>query len=106
MDHFVEKLLELERTYKEVEEKLSDPQVVGDPNTYKRFAKMRHQLQSTVDVFHDWQNTEKQISEAQEILRTETEKEMREMVEGEVEELKGKHIELTEKLKVLSLIHI
>jgi peptide chain release factor 1 len=100
MDHFVEKLLELERTYKEVEEKLSDPQVVGDPNTYKRFAKMRHQLQSTVDVFHDWQNTEKQIGEAQEILRTETEKEMREMVEGEVEELKSKHQDLTEKLKV------
>jgi peptide chain release factor 1 len=100
MDHFVEKLLELERTYKEVEEKLSDPQVVGDPNTYKRFAKMRHQLQSTVDVFHDWQNTEKQIGEAQEILRTETEKEMREMVEGEVEELKSKHLDLTEKLKV------
>lgn len=99
MDHFVEKLLELERTYKEVEEKLSDPQVVGDPNSFMRFAKMRHQLQSTVDLFHDWQDAEKQISEAQEILRTETEKDMREMVESEIEELKARHVDLTEKLK-------
>jgi peptide chain release factor 1 len=36
-------------------------------------------------------------------LRGETEKEMREMVEAEVETLKAKHIELTEQLKVLLL---
>ncbi|MFA6212706.1 MAG: peptide chain release factor 1 [Candidatus Obscuribacterales bacterium] len=103
MEHFVEKLKEIEYTFQELESKLSDPDIVNDQENYQRLAKLRHQLHSTVEVFHQWQDTEKEITEAQEILRGETEKEMREMVEAEVESLKAKHIELTEELKVLLL---
>ncbi len=103
MEHFVEKLKEIEYTFQELESKLSDPDIVNDQENYQRLAKLRHQLHGTVEVFHQWQDTEKEIAEAQEILRGETEKEMREMVEAEVESLKAKHIELTEELKVLLL---
>lgn len=103
MEHFVEKLKEIEYTFQELESKLSDPDIVNDQENYQRLAKLRHQLHGTVEVFHQWQDTEKEIAEAQEILRGETEKEMREMVEAEVETLKAKHIELTEQLKVLLL---
>jgi peptide chain release factor 1 len=103
MEHFVEKLKEIEHTFQELEAKLSDPDIVGDQENYQRLAKLRHQLHGTVEVFHEWQDTEKQISEAQEILRSESEKDMREMVEAEVESLKQKHIDLTEQLKVLLL---
>lgn len=103
MEHFVEKLKEIEYTFQELESKLSDPDIVNDQENYQRLAKLRHQLHGTVEVFHQWQDTEKEIAEAQEILRGETEKEMREMVEAEVESLKAKHIELTEQLKVLLL---
>ncbi len=103
MEHFVEKLKEIEYTFQELESKLSDPDIVNDQENYQRLAKLRHQLHGTVEVFHQWQDTEKEIAEAQEILRGETEKEMREMVEAEVECLKAKHIELTEELKVLLL---
>jgi len=103
MEHFVEKLKEIEFTFQELESKLSDPDIVSDQENYQRLAKLRHQLQGTVEVFHQWQDTEKEIAEAQEILRSESEKEMREMVEAEVESLKQKHIGLTEELKVLLL---
>ena len=103
MEHFVEKLKEIEYTFQELESKLSDPDIVNDQENYQRLAKLRHQLHGTVEVFHQWQDTEKEIAEAQEILRGETEKEMREMVEAEVETLKAKHIELTDQLKVLLL---
>ncbi len=103
MEHFVEKLKEIEYTFQELESKLSDPDIVNDQENYQRLAKLRHQLHGTVEVFHQWQDTEKEIAEAQEILRGETEKEMREMVEAEVETLKAKHIDLTEQLKVLLL---
>src|SRR5277367_1889185 len=53
MDHFTTKLKEIETTYNELQEKLADPSVVSDPNNYKRLAKARHQLQQTVDAYHD-----------------------------------------------------
>ncbi|MBU6450793.1 MAG: peptide chain release factor 1 [Cyanobacteria bacterium REEB67] len=103
MEHFVEKLKDIESTFKEVEEKLSDPDVISDQETFKRLAKTRHQLQTTVDAFHQWQNTEKEIADAQEILRGETDKEMRELCQAEVEQLKATYETLTEQLKFLLL---
>ena len=103
MEHFVEKLKDIESTFKEVEEKLSDPDVISDQETFKRLAKTRHQLQTTVDAFHQWQSVEKQISDAQEILRGESDKEMRELCELEVEQLKASYENLTEQLKLLLL---
>jgi protein subunit release factor A len=35
MEHFVEKLKDIESTFKEVEEKLSDPDVISDQETFK-----------------------------------------------------------------------
>jgi peptide chain release factor 1 len=103
VDHFVEKLKDIENTFKEVEEKLSDPDVIADQEKFRSLAKTRHQLQNTVDAFHQWQSVEKDIAGAQELLRGETDKEMRELCEMEVEQLKAKHIELTEQLKFLLL---
>jgi peptide chain release factor 1 len=103
MEHFVEKLKDIESTFKEVEEKLSDPDVISDQETFKRLAKTRHQLQTTVDAFHQWQAVEKEIEGAQELLRNESDKEMRELCEAEVEKLKATYETLTEQLKLLLL---
>jgi len=103
MEHFVEKLKDIESTFKEVEEKLSDPDVISDQETFKRLAKTRHQLQTTVDAFHQWQSVEKEIEGAQELLRNESDREMRELCEAEVEKLKAHYETLTEHLKFLLL---
>ena len=103
MDHFVEKLKEIEQTYIELEQKLSDPAVVGDQGNYMRLAKTRHNLQTTVDTYHEWLENQKNLEGAQEVLRTESDKEMRELAEMEIEELKDKHQQLTDRLKVLLL---
>ena len=86
MEHFVEKLKDIERTFNELEQKLSDPAIIGDQSTFMRLARTRHQLERTVSAYHRWLAAEKRISEAQELLRTESEKEMRELAETELEE--------------------
>jgi peptide chain release factor 1 len=103
MEHFVEKLKDIENTFKEVEEKLSDPDVIANQETFARLAKTRHQLQTTVDAFHQWQGVEKSIAESQEMLRNESDKEMRELFESEVTQLKATYEILTEQLKLLLL---
>jgi peptide chain release factor 1 len=103
VEHFVEKLKDIEGTYKELEQKLSDPAVISDQANYQRLARTRHQLQTTVDTYHEWMETEKNLLDTQELLRNESDKEMRELAEAEVEELKARHKALTEQLKVLLL---
>lgn len=103
MEHFVEKLKDIERTFNELETKLSEPAVVSDQSTFMRLARTRHQLEKTVSTFHRWLAAEKRMAEAAEILRTESEKEMRELAETELEEARAEHNSLTEELKIMLL---
>jgi len=103
MEHFVEKLKEIEKTYIELEEKLADPTLVTDPTNFKRVAKARHQLQQTVDTYRDWVAVQADIKGAQEVFRTESDKDIREMAEQEIESLRRREEELTDRLRVLLL---
>ncbi|HND05076.1 MAG TPA: hypothetical protein PL012_05325, partial [Candidatus Obscuribacter sp.] len=62
MEHFVEKLKDIERTFNELEQKLSDPAIIGDQSTFMRLARTRHQLERTVSAYHRWLAAEKRIS--------------------------------------------
>lgn len=103
MEHFVEKLKDIERTFNELEQKLSDPAIISDQSTFMRLARTRHQLERTVSAYHRWLVAERRIAEAQELLRTESEKEMRELAEMELEEAREEHQSLTGELKILLL---
>lgn len=103
MEHFVEKLKEIEQTYIELEEKLADPTLVTDPTNFKRVAKARHQLQQTVDTYREWLDVQSHIKGAQEVFRTESDKDIREMAEEEINSLRRREEELTERLRVLLL---
>jgi len=103
MDQFIEKLKEIEKTYEELEVKLSDPAVLADQNTFKRLAKTRHQLEKTVNAYRQWQSVQTELAGAQEILRTESDKDVRELAEQEVSDLKARDAELQEQLRLMLL---
>ena len=103
MEQFVEKLKEIERTYKELEEKLSQPEVLADQSTVTRLAKARRSLEQTVNTYHDWLDVSKQIGGTQEILRVESARDMRELAEAELEELRKRNEALEQKLRLLLL---
>src|SRR5262249_21519741 len=103
MDQFIEKLKEIEKSYEDLEVKLSDPAVLVDQNTFKRLAKARHQLEKTVSAYRQWQTVLNELAGAQEILRTESDKELRELAEQEVSGLKARDGELQEQLRFMLL---
>lgn len=103
MEHFVEKLKEIERTFNELELKLSDPAIISDQSTFMRLARTRHQLERTVSAFHRWQGCEKRIADAAEMIRTESDKEIRELAEAELAEAKTDYENLGSELKILLL---
>jgi peptide chain release factor 1 len=103
MEHFLEKLKDIEQTYIGLDQKVADPAVIADQANFTRLMKTRKSLEHTVETYRRWLELEKEIDGAQEILRTETEKELREMAETELEELRKRHSDLTEQLKLLLL---
>jgi peptide chain release factor 1 len=92
--HFVEKLEEIEKVYNELQEKLA-----ANPGTTADYRTLRN-LEKTVSLFHDYQRTEKDMKGAEEMVRTETDKELKEMAESELASLREKEEDLAQRLKI------
>ncbi len=92
--HFVEKLEEIEKVYNELQEKLA-----ANPGTTQDYRTLRN-LEKTVSLFHDYQRVEKDMKGAEEMVRTESDKELKEMAEQELAGLKEREQDLSQRLKI------
>lgn len=92
--HFVEKLEEIEKVYNELQEKLA-----ANPGTTQDYRTLRN-LEKTVSLFHDYQRVEKDMKGAEEMVRTESDKELKEMAEQELAGLKDREQDLSQRLKI------
>jgi peptide chain release factor 1 len=98
-----DKLKEVERKFQELTELLSDPVVLADNERIMKYAKARADLEETVTKYHEWLEVGKQLKEAKNMLQTETDPEMREMAQMEVDELTARDADLDAELQVLLL---
>jgi peptide chain release factor 1 len=103
MDPFLKKLEDIEKNYVELEEKLSRPEFIADQEAFRKAAKARHQLEPTVEAYRELVRVQNALQGAQEILRTETDKQMKDMAQEEISDLEQKSEELQERLKILLL---
>jgi peptide chain release factor 1 len=102
--YLLEKLRSVESTFHELTRRLADPEVATDPTELQRVAKSRASLEETVETFDQWKTTQKELGEAQEILKeSASDPELREMAALEVSELSERLDTLEQKLKVLLL---
>ncbi len=99
----IDKLQALEDKYEELGRLLSDPEVMGNQVEWQKHAKANAALTDVVAAFREYKKTVQSIKDAREMLEDKLEDEFREMVQLELEELKGTQEELEQKLKVLLL---
>lgn len=97
------KLDEIVGAFNELEEKLADPNVVSNPDNLKRLSRARRQLMPTIDAVQRYDHLQKEIDGALAILREETDKEIRELAEGELSEHKKEQEQLLDSIKLLLL---
>lgn len=97
------KLREVERKFQELTELLSDPVVLADNDRLTKYAKARAELEETVNKYQELQTVTKQLAEAKNMLQTETDTELREMAQMEVDELSAREETLDAELQVLML---
>jgi len=97
------KLDDIVASYNDLEEKLADPAVVSNPDNLKRLSRARRQLMPTIDCVTKWDQLQKQIDDAQLILREDTDKDMRELAESELAEAKQAQEALLDNIRLLLL---
>lgn len=84
----------------DVQEMLSNPEVVSNIKRYTKLNKEYKDLQEIVDCYHDYKRILENLDSSQEMLADDDE-EMRAMARSEIEELSGEREALEEKIKVL-----
>ena len=103
MKDMLDKILQIEEKYTELGQKLSDPAIIADYEKFRDLSKQRKAMEETVEVYHQWKTNEDAIEDAKELLKTESDAEMKKFLHSEIESNEQKNKELEEKMKVLLL---
>ncbi|HOJ47925.1 MAG TPA: peptide chain release factor 1 [Bacillota bacterium] len=99
----IEKLALLEKRYVEIEEKLSDANIISDIEAYKKYSKEYKQLTPIVEKYREYTKAEAEIEDSDKILATEKDPEIRELAVEQKEAAKEAKERIIEELKVLLL---
>jgi peptide chain release factor 1 len=98
----LDKLLEVEKRYMELEGMMSDPGLVGQQREYKKVAKERSDLEEIVVCYREWRKVEEEMVDNRQLM-DENDEAMRELVKDELVSLRERKEALETKLKFLIL---
>ncbi|WP_313469546.1 peptide chain release factor 1 [Carnobacterium sp.] len=98
-----DRLASVEGRYEELNELLSDPEVVSDTKRLMKLTKEEAGLRETVATYRRYKAVEQDIADTEEVLGETSDPEMTEMAKEELAELKNEKTEIEEKMKILML---
>lgn len=99
-----EKLAVMELKFEEINEKLSDPNVVNDNKNYTQLMREYKNMTPIIEKFREYKKVNESFAEARELLESGgLEKDFKEMVQMEFEESKEQMETISEQLKILLL---
>lgn len=94
----IDRLEEIEKKYKSLEEELLKPEVLSNINSIKTLSKEKSNLEDVVFEYNNYKNILQSIKDAEEML---FEKELIEFAKEELEKLEQKKNKLEEKLELM-----
>jgi len=98
-----EHLIELERTFESLTHELANPEVTSDPTRLRELSKQYSDLEKLVGNYRALCAVENQLDDAQQMLRDESDRELRDMAEAEMDTLNQRKAMLEQEL-VLQLL--
>lgn len=93
----------LEDEFQQVEQQLSDPAVIADANRLRALSVRHSQLQSALEVYHNYQDAGAQAQDAEALLTETEDDEMRQFLEAERAEAQARIEQLHDQLLVALL---
>ena len=89
--------------YRELSEKVADPDVIADQNTWQKYMKEMSELEPVVKAYEAYKKMKDDLADARELVNMEDDEEMREMAKEEAKELEEAIASSEEELKILLL---
>ena len=97
----LEKLESVKENFKELTDKLTNPEVIANQAEFQRLAKKRSEMESIVNAYDEYTSMLKKLKDAESMVETETDPELKELAELEVSELKPQIEEMEGQLRLL-----
>ena len=90
---------EIKKKFKELEEKLSDPEVIGNQNKLKEISRQHSDLKEAIEMILKLEKIENNIKQNKEIINTETDPELKAMAEEELSPLEEEAAKLKKDIE-------
>ena len=98
-----EKLRQIEERSEEIARRLADPRVIGQPAELTRLRKEHAELSEVVERFGQYRRVLARLAEARRILAEDSDRELRELAQLEIDELAARQATLEYELRALLL---
>ncbi|MDO4617249.1 MAG: peptide chain release factor 1 [Lachnospiraceae bacterium] len=98
-----DKLEDILHRLEEVLLRLNEPGVTSDPAEFQRLMKEQAELQPIADAYISYKKCQQTVQDSLELLREESDEEMRQMLKEEMNEAKEEILSLEQELKILLL---
>ncbi|MEJ6348284.1 peptide chain release factor 1 [Holzapfeliella sp. He02] len=103
MDKIIEQIMVFVSRYEELQEMMSDPEVINDTKRYMEITKEEASLREIVAKFKRYQEVTQAIKDNEELIRDDSDAEITELAKAELSDLSSEKQELEEKLTILML---
>ena len=98
-----DKLEDLLKRYEEMQLALSDPAVTNDTNRFRKLMKEQSDMQPLVEAYEAYKKAKETIADSEELLQSESDEDMREMLKEELSAAKEDAERLEQEMKILLL---
>lgn len=98
-----DKLEAIKDKYLRVEEQISDPEVIADQQRFRKLNKEYSDLKEIVQAYDRYKSNRLQLEEVRQMVRQETDPEIKALAQAELHELQELEPELEQQLKLLLL---
>ncbi|AWI07642.1 peptide chain release factor 1 [Clostridium drakei] len=99
----LERLEFIENKYEELSAKISDPSIMADQKEWQKLCKEHAELETLVMKYRQYRKAEEELESNKEMLKDETDKDMRDMIQEDIKELEASMDEAHQELRILLL---
>ncbi|MHB8067573.1 MAG: peptide chain release factor 1 [Desulfobaccales bacterium] len=100
---FSTRLKKIQSQFEDLEQRLTDPEVIRDQELYQKSRKEHAELSPLVQTFRRYRQVQKELAESQDLLKEEADEELKAMAREEIDTLKDRAAVLEEELRLLLL---
>ncbi|KYH34925.1 peptide chain release factor 1 [Clostridium tepidiprofundi DSM 19306] len=93
----------LENKYDELSNKISDPSIMANQKEWQKLCKEHAELEIIVTKYREYKDTLEALNDNKEMLKEESDREMKEMIQQEIKELSANKENIENELKMLLL---